>query len=683
MNLTRKFFWSFYVIMTIIVLLRLIPVLHPGARAWGFNHLIFLPGGISIAFFILAATALVMPFVGASERLGTAILYWFSDRFYESRQKYFHRAAVMLIFTAAFITFSAPTHFLGDGYILLGNLGSASTILYKWSETGALHLLILLRSILGPPGKWTALLTFQIVSVISGAATIWFLFLISQVASDDKTKRLLIFLGSLCSGILLLFFGYVEYYPVLWIFLTGYIYFGLRYLNGVGTPIPALIFLVAGIGLHLMTVVLLPSLIYILFSSGRGAGIYRKYRPFVWIIMLIILAGAAKVLYDAYMSNIYVRNIPLRFFEGKPTDPDYAVFSLAHFIDMFNELYLISPVILLLILIPVSTAGRLFRDRTTVFLSILAVSGLLFLLVIDPHLTMPRDWDLFSFSGFALAVLFILLLNRYGLDSLNRLIISFLVILIISPLPFLITNLGRDTSVKYAKYMASIDSPKTHHTFILLHDYYKSAGDITRADSIANVYSRRFPQLIKYNIAQEALEKGDAERALLVIQTLRPNEFDGDYQRILSRYYFIRGDYDKALKHINYAIDLRPSAPEYRGERAGIYFSKNEHDRAFDELRRGYKLDPKNPFILQVMTSAYPHFEQYDSSIYYGEQLLIMDKASPETYYYLALSYAGRDNIEQARYYLAKYSEFVKDDSTLLPYYKKLESLINEPGSHQ
>jgi tetratricopeptide (TPR) repeat protein len=664
--------------MVILVLLRLIPMLFPDVRAWGFNHLIFLPESFSVGFFLLAAAALIMPFVGVSEKLGSALLNWFSDRFYESRQKYLHRLAIMLLFTAAFITFVVPTHFFGDGYILLGNLGSASTILYKWTEIGALHFLVLIRSLLGPPGQWTALLTFQIISVLSGAITIWFLFLISQVASEDRTKRLLIFIGSLSSGILLLFFGYVEYYPMLWVFLTAYIYFSLRYLKGIGSLAPAFIFLMIGIGLHLMMAFFLPSLVYMWLSTGQAGRFYRQHRAFVWAALLIVSSGAVWAFYSAYTSNIYVRNIPLWFFEGKPTDPIYAVFSLSHFIDIFNEIILISPILFLLMLVPLRTVSRVFDNRTTAFLFILAVTSLLFLLIIDPILTMPRDWDLFSFSGLALAVLLILLLDRYGMKSLDRLLFSLLIILIIMPLPFLITNLGRDTSVKYAEYMASIDSPKTHHTFVLLHDYYQSRGDFARADSISRVYNNRFPHIRRYKIARRALENGDLRNATMIIQTLPRNQFDGDYQRILSRYYFVQGDYDRALNHINLAIALRPSASEYYGERAGIYFSKDQNDRAFDELRRGYKLGPRNPFILQIMTSAYPHFGLYDSSIYYGEQLLAMNETSPETYYYLALSYARRDNLDQARRYMDKLLEYVKDDSTLLPDYRKLDSLIKK-----
>ena len=60
---------------------------------------------------------------------------------------------------ALFVVFIAPTHFLGDAYILIKNLEKATgvyfnlneTEVFKWSEIGVSKFMILVRSLAGSP----------------------------------------------------------------------------------------------------------------------------------------------------------------------------------------------------------------------------------------------------------------------------------------------------------------------------------------------------------------------------------------------------------------------------------------------------------------------------------------------------------------------------------------------------
>ncbi|MCP4705526.1 MAG: hypothetical protein GY865_13075, partial [candidate division Zixibacteria bacterium] len=215
-----KQFWYLYFALIILVLIRIIPFLYPASRTWGFNHLIFLPSGYSIGFFAIAAIALILPFINKSEIWGESFINWFSHTFFDCPRRLLYRFLFILPIASLFMIFAMPTHFLGDGYEVIRNVASDSGTFFKWSGSGIIILLRGLRKLIGGDNNQSAVAALQIVSYLSGIFSIWFYFKIAEHLSSDKTKRLLILLVSLFSGSLLLFFGYAENYPPLWVAMT-------------------------------------------------------------------------------------------------------------------------------------------------------------------------------------------------------------------------------------------------------------------------------------------------------------------------------------------------------------------------------------------------------------------------------------------------------------------------------
>jgi len=271
----QKTFWLIYCVLLGMVLIRIFPILCPETRTWGFNHLIFLPVGYTIAFFLLSALALILPFFEISKKYGLILVTYFSEYFFEHQYKYLFRLFFIAIMTGLFMTFTTPTHFLGDGYMCLANVASPNVTILKWVEKGVTLVQLGIQSLLGPSNEATALKAFHIVSAIAGIITIWFYFLISEISTNDKIKRLLLFVTCFFSGSLLLFFGYVENYPLVWIGLTGYLYFGLHYYKTGKGLIWSFLFLVFGIFLvPIILTILSPTLF------GLVLGLFRWGRFF-------------------------------------------------------------------------------------------------------------------------------------------------------------------------------------------------------------------------------------------------------------------------------------------------------------------------------------------------------------------------------------------------------------------
>ncbi|UCD17277.1 MAG: hypothetical protein JSV44_12640, partial [Candidatus Zixiibacteriota bacterium] len=302
-------FLPVYISLSALFLLKFVPVVFPEGRCWGFNHLLFLPIWFTAVFAILTAAIAIWPFLAFSRTVGSAVLDGFVRAFFESPKRQGNRGLFIVAGAALFTLFPMPTHFLGDGYPMLANLASEAGTFYPWSEIGVVTIVQTIQSWLGPPSQSTALAAFRVVSVLSGLVTVFFFFLIAEIASQDRTVRLLVFLSSIGSGVLLLFFGYVENYPLLWAAYSGFIYFSLHYLRTGRGLIPIPLFLLLAIVMHFQAAMFVPAFIYLVFCRGKARAVYNRLKWGLWSLAIAIIIVGLAIFYRVYTSNLYVENI--------------------------------------------------------------------------------------------------------------------------------------------------------------------------------------------------------------------------------------------------------------------------------------------------------------------------------------------------------------------------------------
>jgi len=683
-----------YIIILTLVLLREIPLFLPTSRTWGFSHLIYLPEEFIIAFFVLAGFALIVPFIKQADKWGLFISQWFNNVFMDSRAGYWPRLVLVMCMTVLFIAFTTPTHFLGDCYILIKNLAPATGMffkwdevgIFKWSEIGIAKFMIIVKSLIGGSDEHGALIAFRVVSIVSGVVTIWFFFLIARILSEDKIKRLLIFTSSFLSGLLLLFFGYAEYYHVIWAFMTMFIYFATKYIKYNRGIAAASLVLLIGTVFHLQTAVFFPALLFAVFSTGRGREFYDKRKKLIWGTIIgfsfVILAAAIFKI----MTDLYIEDMFLPPFTGKPVDRSYAAFSPSHLLDIFNEFILIAPLFFVMVVFGIKNVRSLFKDKTAVFLALSAAGCLLFLFLIDPKLGMPRDWDLFSYTVYPVLLLFFVLAGDLDIQVLRKMIISIILILIISPLPFLLTNLNRESSAEYVEDLIALDQKKTIAGLIILYDYYEQQGNKAKTDSLGFIYHVAYPRETGSRLAMDALEADDIKTAEKIIEKIGADKFDASYQRVMARLYYKLGDYDKALEHIEKTIQLRRYFSEIYWERAMIYLEQGEHEKVFADLRKGLQLNESSPAVIEGMAFAHNFFKNYDSSIYYAQKLIDADTAIAAGYFWLAKSYFTMGFLDSAKMYADRCAEYMESDSAIAAGLRVLRQQIdarNKPVSEK
>jgi len=615
------------------------------------NHLLFIPDLMTLVIGLIMLVAVLSPISRRTGTLGVSLAERFNGIFYEHHGRLAWRTGVTALLTLMFIMFAAPTHFLGDGYDLLGTLGSTTRSIIKPSEMGASYIALGLQSILGGISQKNALTAFQIVSVGSGTISVWLFFLIAGGITENPIKRLLAFTAMIGSGALLLFFGYVETYPLLWPITASYIYFSLRYLNTGKGPFWPLPFLLLGLFIHVQSAVLFPSYIFVLLCRDRGLRIYRKHTSRIWLgAVIVALAVLTLVLYK-YYTDLFIKDAFLPLFTGKPIDPAYSIISIVHFIDIFNELVLISPLILVFGVMASFNARQLTRDKNAAFLGLIAAGFLLFILVIDPKLAMPRDWDLFALSGFTLTLVFLTMTADRRLDKLKRFILPFVVILLTAPLPYLITNLSEQSSRKYAEYIMNTDIPRSMSTLVVLHGYNERTGNKAQFDRLTHLYRTRYTNKVNIDRAFNAVKRNDMQTARQLMAMIKPDEYNSNYHKLLAYLAIKEGRTDEALQAVDRALQLKPFIYDLHKTRALVFLKTNQHDSAMANLRRAYALKSDDSDLLQTMASLFFVQEEYDSLRVYATKGYDLDSTDYNADYLLGEAFYALKQLDSLDYY--------------------------------
>ncbi len=637
--------------------LRPITYLFPQARLWGINHLLFLPFEFLIVYLVGSVLCLVafIPAVGnyLSERFRGAGEYLFEGR---RRMKWVDIAVILI---PVFWFLRMPTNLLGDGYTVINNIAGDLPTIFKWSETGSVAVVYAVSRLIPVEGLARGEYAYAIVSVLSGAVSVFFLLGIAYEIGSDAASRLFCACLLLFTGWSLLFFGYAENYPVLWPMITGYLYFGIRYLAGKNSIVVPIIFLVASAALHLQTLFYFPSIAVIILGRGFGSRLYKRNRIVIWISLAVIGAAAVAAFVWRYHHSISFAVHFLPLFKGRPATPDYAIFSLNHLIDMVNELLLLMPLLPVLVIIGWNGLKRILRHTTPVFLLVFACGGVILLLVFDPRIGMGRDWDLFATVG--PGVMMILLWATVHAEiSLMRLYAPMALLAAILVFPFFATNLSAGPSIEYMKWLLDLDKSKSPTGMIMLRNYFRDTGNTDIADSIEIQIREHWDMLRYYNLANEYAASGRFQEAMAVVDTVFAlDPYSRDSYSLRGTVYSAMGRYDEAIADFETSLEMEPYNFIIIVNLARVYYKTGQHEPMMKYLRRAEELNPESDFVLQALAMGFLAKQQYDSAYVYGRRLLQVDSTAPNGHLATGVYFYSTGLPDSAVVYLERYVELI------------------------
>ncbi len=532
-------------------------------------------------------------------------------------EKPFWPTALLLtaLFGVVYVVFSARLHFLGDGYQLLTSLQSG--VNHKPWESGTFLIQKWVYAVLGSDGEKMAEFALQIVSYASGIAFV----LVSALASvrlfSSYGRRVLYFLGVNTGGYALLFFGYLESYPLFVLTVGSFFQIGLLVSQDKLSRWLILPLLGAAAFFHIFTVALLPGALY-LFLRGtptgkRIAGLTTRVKTA--LVATIFTVCAAVFLYF-YINSYFFRFTIVSPYTSRFTVEGYNLFSGKHLLDYVNHFFQLFPGLAVVLAVLWLNRKSLVLRRpeiTFTLLTLLPSMGLVF--IFNPGLGFPRDWDLFSFVGIPLVCgAFYVLLNercRFTLGKQAAVLTIGIGCLLLAPrvatqaipdkaisvfnnyaaLDVIRNETGRFILLTLLEKQGRLDEKaerERQNVFQLPHQIWYQEGEILYRDGKMAQAEQKFRRSIEYapsfayawaNIGVCFSQRKQWDSALVYFQIADAlNPFNSDTYNSLGWVYLNQGDTVSADKYWLKALRLSPVNFLARANLVNLYRQQNRRD---------------------------------------------------------------------------------------------------------
>ena len=499
-------------------------------------------------------------------------------------------------------------HLLGDGYWWIRNLEQGEKF---WkNEPLSLYLNWLTHRLLNPATGLSAQGAFQLVSCVCGTVFVYVLFRLARRLGKTHTEYLLIFLSIATLGVIQLFFGYVETYPLLTVLVLIYISLAVSLLQGTGSIFwPALAFWLCVL-MHLSAVVLAPSLgLLYLFEWKKqrptGAGMIKAFAGLIGPVAAVGLVMYAIGLGPAvfFNSDEEITHLFLPFVSADSRYFSYGLLSAAHLTDLANLWLLISPWSLPLGLL--IFARRPFKlSRTEWFLVLLSFFPLALCGLFNTELGFPRDWDIFAYAFIAPTLLGILLLidflqNKPGLIGCAA--VAIVAVGMLHTAPWVLVNADRERSIARYENILKGEVLRSTHARAFGHEeiavYCRDRSRLSQAEMHyrkaieADLDSYR----LYAGLASVHFLMGQKDKALtelLKMIELEPESLRAQFS--LALFYQQETKYVEAERHYRKVLEINPAHLPAVCNLGSVYFKQGFIDKAILLYRYVLKQDPED-----------------------------------------------------------------------------------------
>ncbi len=562
-----------YFIYTCTLIAFFVASFFPENRIWGFNNYAYLPDlwKYSLFLFFLIVPVLITFFLNRG--LSTELKKELSDRYF-----YIISGLITAVFGILFYFFRATTHFLGDGYTVLSNLSSENPIL-KFREIGESLTHLWVKDIIGT-GEIAALLSFQIISIIAGILFILSTIYFSHTYFNNSIKRLLFSVGILSCGYMLLFFGYVEYYSLFVVSVLLYTYTGLLITSNKFNKYLIIPVLFISIFFHVIGTTLIPSAIYLLLRNTKFEYKIKHLSVRLKIILSSLILFFLIVLYN-YVGYKYLffRFATLQLFADNFTVEGYTLFSTNHIMDFINIFFFLIPALpLMIFLLFKKISIRSFKKNEYRFLLLLSVSTILAVFIFDPKLGMPRDWDLFSFSGVPFMIIFLVLYLQELRPSLSRTIIILSISLnLFLFIPKVYCQRNSSAAIEQIEIFFSLDKTKSRPGYNILTNYYNDQNNFKKAQETQKKLENKYPEVqMNYN-ATIFFDENKYNKAISIYENIISiNPMYADAYNNLGDCFLSLNKFDTAIALFNISLGLNPHREIFYYNLGYAYYFKND-----------------------------------------------------------------------------------------------------------
>ena len=353
---------------------------------WGLDLLYYAPWGYALVF-VLGAVTLWLPWPKALTAADPWRHGWWGPL------ACLVAAAVGLVF---FVVWQTRTHLLGDGYLMLRELGML--VDRVGNEPVALWgLARLYRADLGLDAE----AVYRTASYAAGVCYIGLSFAVAAALSPARKGRWILLGILLSAGYLQLFCGYVENYPLLFAGTLLYLLGGVLLMRG-QLPLWALS---GGLALlmtyHFIAALLGPSLLVAMWLGWRrghsaGWGWLVGGLALGPVVVLAVLYGIGLDLF-AYATGLRGGHL-LPLWTVPDATQAYGLLDVRHGLDLLS-VHLLAGSAPMLVILACKGAWRRGWSDERLFFAAAGGCAMLFTAVANPEIGAFRDWDILAFPA--------------------------------------------------------------------------------------------------------------------------------------------------------------------------------------------------------------------------------------------------------------------------------------------
>ncbi len=543
--------------------------------SWGFYHLNEFPKSVRILLCLVGAVVCLPPI----NSLLSAALSKMADRAAKLKAGFPPHVAYILIsalFAVLFWWLRSGNIFLGDGVTLAQIVRSDEALKHYvggWAGHVTSHQILdfwigrNLHRILSGVLKFEPYDTIALLSCVAGALFCFAALEIGHLLWDDWPHRLGFASVVFTTGAMQLFFGYVETYGLSAAALALFCLTTLLYARGrCGIWLPAAL-LALSASLHLLTFGAGLALLFAWVHRSRERGKYCMVEfalmacvPLVVVaIYFVILHSLGFSVNEIFFSGARGEYEGVFFLalsrRGLPLER-YSLFSVAHLIDIFNEIVLVSPFGLFLCVVSLPRflkADRVARPEALILL-LTCVVYLGVTLTAAPLLGARKDWDVFAPPWIFITMLGAYMLMRAIPDgaAVRRILIIVVAVSLVHSVPWILSNARIDLE-KYLEYRGEGKSFEQEGLIEQASENYEKALAINftpeLAYKVAGLQIRSGRLFEAVDLLKKAIrEENRSELAIFLEQE--------DAHYLLGSTFLGLGKTDEAIAEFKKAIDL-------------------------------------------------------------------------------------------------------------------------------
>ncbi len=602
----------------------------PGPYAWGFNHFAYLPGwvfGVWLAAALLLGT-LLLPAVqrAACDRLAGSLPRFLFERRWVPW-------ALTAIAGGLFLLLRERSFFMGDGY-LVGELVDRGVPFRAFDNLDyLLHFQIYKR--LGQGGaRFSSFDLYRGSAILAGMLAVATWLRLAGRLSWSPWRKVTVVGLLFFAGPAALFFGYVESYSFLFLFLTAFLLCGLLVLEGRAPLWLAATFFGLGLAFHLTALFTAPALL-VLAWRAPGRPMARRVREALGPPMLLFVVAVLLHIAEGYDASWFRHE----FLEGKnaqsiwiPLAQGRGLLTAYHWKDLFNLALITAPVCLLVVLAAGRRLRSCAREPRYLFLLVQIVSLAFISVAVDRKLGGARDWDLLAAHSAGLILLAAMLLpgnTPGGADEAA------------GPVPAVPASRGRGKNRERGRERGREGGARTSRVLL-----DRPHPVVSLALGVSLLVGMPWVVLLHWE-----------DRSILRFVDIAADfpDFPRGYAyEEVGKYYRKAGDLDRAQALYEKAVATNPSHARIRILLGSIYYARENYDAAEKQYLVANQLDPKNYMAVEMLGQVGMKRERFEDAWGWFQNLVELQpqKATSWEYYGFAASRSKR--WEQAIYGFGK-----------------------------